>query len=137
MTLSQLAIRMAAVISLAFATLMGSGPAIAHDQPAMLVLDILPLKEGKTLADAEDYFDKVEPIFARYGMTRTDAVLDVQAILRGPAKADVVNLWQTPNAQASFDGIFSDEDYAQFTALRDSIFDLQAATIIVTLRKPE
>lgn len=135
MKFPQWAALLAAVFSLALGAMLTFSPATAQDEPDMLVLDILPIKQGKTLADAEAYFDKVEPIFARYGMTRSDAVLDAQTIVRGSIKADVVNLWQTDNAQASFNGIFSDADYAKVTGLRDEIFDLEAATIIVTTRQ--
>lgn len=102
-----------------------------------LILDILPLQEGQTIEAAETYFDAVEPIFARYGMTRSDAVLKVANVVRGKVDAQVVNLWQTENPQASFDGIFSDEEYLTHTESRDTIFNLQAATIIVTERQED
>lgn len=100
-----------------------------------LILDILPLHEGQTLDAAESYFDAVEPIFARHGMTRSDAVLKVANVVRGGIEGQVINLWQTDNPQAAFDGIFSDEDYLTHTQSRDTIFDLKAATIIVTERQ--
>lgn len=99
-----------------------------------LILDILPLKEGATADQAKAYFDAVEPILAKYGMTRSDTVLDVAKIVRGSAKAQIVNLWDTDNPDVSFKGVFSDEDYKTHISDRDRIFDLEAATIIVTQR---
>lgn len=116
-----------------------TGALLATTLPAFaekfLILDILPIRDGQSLADAEAYFAAVEPIFARYGMTRSDAVLSVVDILRGPVEAEVVNLWETDNPQAAFDGIFSDEEYLTHTGSRDTIFDLKAATIVVTERQ--
>lgn len=109
--------------------------AVAAQAEQFLVLDILPIQEDQTLEAAETYFDAVEPIFARYGLTRSDKVLSVVGIPRGTVKAQVVNLWQSDNPQASFDGIFSDKEYLTHTADRDAIFDLEAATVIVTQRR--
>ena len=109
--------------------------ASAHADGDFIILDILPIHEGKTLDDARAYFDAVEPIFAEHGMVRSDAVLEVTGILRGPVEAEVVNLWETDNPQASFDGIFADARYLEHTANRDSIFRLRDATIIITRRE--
>ena len=107
----------------------------ADSAKAFLVLDILPLKEGATLEQAYDYFKCVEPIFEKYDFSRSDAALEVIAIPRGPVEAEVVNLWATNNPQASFDGIFADADYLEnHVPLRDKIFDLKEATIIITKR---
>ncbi|CUI99736.1 hypothetical protein [Cognatishimia activa] len=108
---------------------------LAEKAKSFVVLDILPLKDGATLEQAYDYFKGVEPIFAKYDFHRSDAALEVLSIPRGPVTTDVVNLWATDNPQAAFDGIFADKDYLEnHVPLRDSIFDLQAATIIVTKR---
>lgn len=101
---------------------------------AFLILDILPIQEGKTLDQAKAYFGDVEPIFARHGMTRSDAILPVVNIARGDIAATVVNLWQTDDPQAAFKGIFKDPDYLVFTDTRDSIFSMEHATIVVTQR---
>ena len=106
--------------------------ALAED---FLILDILPLHHGRTSAEAQAYFTDVEPIFARYGLTRSDQPLQVVDIVRGKIDAQVVNLWQTDDPQKAFNGIFSDEDYLQYVATRDKIFNLERATIMVTERK--
>ena len=137
-----------AALTISTALMVGSfvQPALADTKPAghmasdthameagqFVVLDMLPLKKGKTLEDATEYFDLVEPIFAKHNFYRTGEVLKVETVMRGKLKASVVNLWVTPNAQQSMQGIFSDKDYLPYTDLRDSIFDLKNATIAIT-----
>lgn len=102
---------------------------------AFLLVDILVLKEGKTLADAKAYFEKVEPIFKKYNMYRSDEVLDVMQVPRGTLQAQVINLWETTNPDAAFKGIFSDKEYEAFIPLREEVFDMPKATVVVTQRK--
>lgn len=104
----------------------------SHAKEAFLILDILPLKEGKTLEDANEYFENVEPIFERYKFTRAQAPLKVLSIPRGSIEAQVVNLWETPDPDHAFKGIFSDQEYLKFVKDRDAIFQLEKATVIVT-----
>lgn len=119
----------AAAIAVGFATTAMAEP------PAFLVLDILPLKEGATLEQAYAYFEAVEPIFERYDFVRSDAPLETLDVVRGGVQTDVVNLWETSNPQAAFEGIFSDEEYLHIhVPTRDAIFDLEDATIVVTQR---
>ena len=107
----------------------------ANAEDSFLILDILPLKQGRSVEEAKVYFEAVEPIFARHGMVRSDKALTIVSVLRGNLDAEVVNLWQTGDPDASIKGIFSDKDYLGHSALRDSIFDLEAATIVVTERQ--
>lgn len=100
-----------------------------------LLIDILVLKQGKTLQDAKAYFSAVEPIFEKYQLYRTDDVLDVMQIARGDINAQVINLWETPDPQGAFKGIFSDKSYEKYVSLRDEIFDMKKATVVVTERK--
>ena len=124
-----------ASLLLALGLAISSSPAAAQTHAPLLILDILPLHEGKTVADAEAYFEKVEPILARHGMTRSDSTLEVRTTVRGAIDAQVVNLWETRDPQASFQGVFADPDYLKHAALRDSIFDLANANILITARR--
>lgn len=108
--------------------------ALSFAKETFLVVDILPLREGKTLADAQDYFDKVEPIFRRYDFKRADKPLKVATIARGNIEADVINLWKTSDPNKAFKGIFSDADYLLYVKDRDAIFNLAEATVLVTER---
>lgn len=108
---------------------------VVAEKPAFLVLDILPLKKGKTVEEAAVYMQDVEPYLARHGMTRLDTVLQVEQVVRGDFDGRVVNLWLTDNPEASFKSVFSDAEYiAKFTARRESLFDMKNATIVVTKR---
>ena len=118
----------------ALAATLATGASTAMAEKAFLILDILPLYDGKTIEDANGYFADIEPILAKHGMVRSDHVLEVVSILRGPVSGQVVNLWESENPQASFDGIFADDAYLAHTENRDSIFDLKNATIIITQR---
>ncbi len=99
-----------------------------------LLIDILVLQEGKTLKDAEAYFEKVEPIFKKYNFYRSDEVLNVTEVARGQVEAQVVNLWETPDPKFAFGGIFSDKEYEKYIPLRESVFDMKKASVIVTQR---
>ena len=113
-----------------------SGQALADG--AFLVVDILPLKSGKTVADAQAYFDGVESILARYGMTRVDQELRVTRVARGSLRANVINLWESNDPDAAFKGVFSDREYKEeYVPQRDAIFDMSKATVVVTQRISE
>ena len=126
--------------ALAVANLIGlsqAGPADARAtaKPAYIVLDILPLKPGRTVEEATAYLKDVEPYLARYGMTRFDTVLQVDQVMRGNFQGRVVNLWVSDNPQAAFKGVFSDAEYTEkFTSRRENLFDMKNATVVVTKR---
>ena len=117
----------AAAAALAFAAFTGSTAATALAGTSFLVVDILPLKTGKTIEDAKSYFSAIEPILARHGMTRSDKVLKVEKILRGDLDAKVINFWNSDNPQQSFDRVFKDKEYLKHVKNRDSIFALDKA----------
>lgn len=100
-----------------------------------ILVDILPFKEGKTIDDALAYFDKVRPAMERNGLTRVDAPLEAHKALRGTQQANLVNLFATENPEASMKGMASDPEYQSNIPLRDSIFDLESASIILTTPK--
>lgn len=99
-----------------------------------ILVDILPLKNGKTIADALKYFDKVKPAMERHGLTRLDSPLEAHKALRGTQTADLVNLFETSDPDASLKGMATDPEYQAQVPLRDTIFDLENASIILTTR---
>lgn len=99
-----------------------------------ILVDILPLKEGKTVAEALAYFEKVKPAMERHGLTRVDDPLEAHRILRGNQAANLVNLFATDDPEASMKGMASDPEYQANVPLRDTIFDLENASIILTTR---
>lgn len=96
---------------------------------AFLIVDILPLNTGQSVDDAVAYFEGLKPVFERHGLTRVDRPLEVVKTLRGSASANLINLFQTEDAEASMKGMGADPEYQSHIALRDQIFDLENATI--------
>ncbi len=101
---------------------------------SFILVDILPLKPGKTVADALAYFEKVRPAMERHGLTRIDQPLQAQKILRGTQAANLVNLFETKDPETSMKGVSTDPEYQKNIPLRDRTFDLENASIILTTR---
>lgn len=99
-----------------------------------ILVDILPFKEGKTIDDALAYFEKVRPAMERHGLTRLDAPLEAHKALRGTQQANLVNLFETDDPETSMKGMAGDPEYQSHVPLRDSIFDIENASIILTSR---
>ncbi len=100
-----------------------------------ILFDILPIKDGKTVDDALAYFDKVRPAMERNGLRRVDAPFEAHKILRGTQQANLVNLFETDDPEASMKGMGGDPDYQAHVDLRDTIFDLENASIILSTRR--
>lgn len=94
-------------------------------------VDILVLKEGKTTADANKYFSKVEPVIKKHGLTRIVPGLNVVKNMAGTLKADLVNIWFVTDPQATFGAIFEDPEYLKHVALRDATFDMKNANMMM------
>ena len=92
---------------------------------SFLLLDVLPLKAGHTPDEARSYFDGLRDVFERHGLTRSDRPLTAVKTLRGTARADVVNLWETQDAEASMKGLQGDPEYQARVPDRDAMFDLE------------
>lgn len=101
---------------------------------AYILVDILPFKDGKTLDDALAYFEKVRPAMERNGLRRVDVPLQANKVARGAQRADLVNLFETDNPEVSMKGMSEDAEYQSHIPLRDAIFDLAQASIIVTTK---
>jgi len=99
-----------------------------------ILVDILPLKEGKTVPEALAYFEKVKPAMERHGLKRLDAPLEAHKILRGSQAANLVNLFETVDPEVSMKGMAADPEYQANVPLRDTIFDLENASIVLTSR---
>jgi hypothetical protein len=101
---------------------------------AYILVDILPFKDGKTMEDALAYFEKVRPAMERNGLRRIDAPLQAHKVARGAQRADMVNLFRTEDPEASMKGMSEDAEYQSHIPLRDTIFDLENASIILTTK---
>ena len=99
-----------------------------------VLIDILPLKEGKTPADAFAYFAKVQPAMEKAGILRVDSKLEVKKIMRGQINAAIVNLFEVEDPAAAMGAMSQDPEYTKHVPERDEIFDLENATIIATQR---
>lgn len=101
---------------------------------SFILVDILPIKSGATVNEAVEYFDGLKPVFQRHGLTRIDAPLKAVKAMRGDVPADLVNLFETENPEASLMGMRDDPDYQAQATERDRIFDLERASILLTKR---
>ena len=101
---------------------------------SFLIIDILPFKPGRTIEEAVAYFDELKPVFEKHGFKRRDEPLAVAKLLRGETPADMVNLFETEDPEASLKGISGDPAYQAQISKRDQIFDLERASILLTKR---
>ena len=121
-------------LSLALFALNANNVAFADDTQ-FVILDILPLQEGRTAEEAAAYMRDVEPIVAPHGLVRLDKMLTVVKPIRGKLTGQIVNFWVSKNPEATFKAIFSDPAYIDhFPTRRDKLFDMPNATIVVTKR---
>ena len=90
-------------------------------------VDLLILQEGKTLVDAERYFNKVAPIAARHGLVRIHD-FSVSAVFSGDAKPDLANLWTMAHANV-FKDINADPEYKEMIPIRNRLFDMKKSAM--------
>lgn len=90
----------------------------------MNFVDVLTLRQGKTVADAIAYFDKAVPILARHGFRRLK-VYEIRNKMRGHEEVNpnIVQIWETRGPE-SFQTLAADDTYKAIVPLRDSIFDM-------------
>ena len=105
-------------------------PAIA-EQSGFYLVDILTLHDGKTAADADAYFELIEPIVAAHGMERALVQLEIAKVLRGDVSENLLNVWTVSDPETTMGAIFNDETYTQHIPLRNSIFDLENSTVMI------
>ena len=99
-----------------------------------ILVDILPLKDGRRYDEATAYFDKAAPIMARHGITRVDAPLQAVKAMRGTQAADMVNLFAADDPQTAMPALAGDPDYQALVPERDALFDLEKSSVILTRR---
>ena len=87
-------------------------------------MDILYLQDGKTVADAETYFSRVEPVVAKHGLKRSTLPFLVTKVMAGSIEPDLVNVWTVGDSENTFSDIFEDENYLKNVEFRNSIFDM-------------
>lgn len=99
-----------------------------------VLVDILPLKSGKSVDDAIAYFNDIRPVLERHGLVRIDAPLKALKTLRGAQTANLVNLFATENVETSMKGMQGDPEYQARIPVRDALFDLENSSVILTRR---
>lgn len=92
----------------------------------MIFVDVLTLREGKSLADSNSYFSKALPILQRHGFRRLK-LYKIQGKMRGhdAVNPSIVQIWETAGP-SGFQAMGGDADYKALVPLRDSIFDMDA-----------
>ena len=101
---------------------------------SFVLVDILPLKEGRTIEEAVAYFDELKPVFEKNGIKRLDAPLKVAKAMRGEVPAQLINLFEVENPEISMKGMSQDPAYQAKIPERDALFDLERANILLTGR---
>jgi len=117
----------ASVIRILLLTLiLFSGHASANTMKAQVFfVDILYLQTGKTVDDAREYFEVIEPLVAIHGLKRSSLGFEIVNAMQGDKNLDLVNVWTVADAEKTFKNIFSDPAYKKHIPLRDSIFDMK------------
>lgn len=100
-------------------------PSNAAEDGAAYFVDLLYLQKGKTPADAQAYFDKIEPIVARHGLKRAAPRFVVTKMMSGGVEPNLVHLWTVSDPTGTFDKIFNDPAYLENVPTRDATFDMK------------
>jgi len=89
-----------------------------------IFVDVLTLKSGRQVAEAQAYFDRVAPIAARHGLHRVSAIR-VDKKMRGldNLNPQIVQLWRV-EGDNPFADLGNDPDYGALIAARDELFDM-------------
>lgn len=103
---------------------------MAKDAPGFFLVDVLILKDGKTPADAREYFSRVSGVAAKHGLVQLES-LQIAQKLRGDLDAKVVNIWSVSDPKKTLPGLLSDPDYKKNDTFRDSFFDLPNSSIFM------
>ncbi len=110
-------------------TSLTSFQANAKDSQNNFFVDLLILQHGKTVSDAERYFEKVAPIAARHGLVRVHQ-FNVAAVYAGETKPDLANLWTMAHANV-FKAINNDPEYKKMIPVRNSLFDMKKSHMVL------
>jgi uncharacterized protein (DUF1330 family) len=94
-------------------------------------IDILYLQDGKTIADANEYFNRVEPVVRKHGLRRIMPGLSVTNNMAGNLNADLVNIWFMTDAKNTFKNIMSDPAYLKHVEFRNATFDMKRANMML------
>lgn len=94
-------------------------------------IDLLRLQDGKTPADAAQYFETIEPVVAKHGLVRALPSFNIAQFMAGDLDADMLNVWTVTDPKGSFDAIFKDAAYLEHVDLRNSIFDMKNSTMMI------
>jgi hypothetical protein len=94
------------------------------DGGTSMFVDVLTLRSGRNVAEAQAYFDRIGPIAARHGLHRVSAIR-VDRKTRGldELSPQIVQLWRVEGDNA-FTGLGGDPDYQAIIPARDELFDM-------------
>ncbi len=110
-----------------------SMPSFAKQDQNNFFVDLLILQNGKSIQDAEQYFDKVAPIAARHGLVRIHG-FNVAAVYSGDSKPDLANLWTMAHGKV-FEDINNDPEYKNMIPTRNKIFNMKASHMFLLDKK--
>lgn len=97
-------------------------PVGAHAQEGSYMVEVLTLKPGATVSQAEAYFAAVYPIIASHGLFPVKAYKAAQQ--GGDNSPKIIQIWRVANPNGMPE-IFKDPNYLKHVSTRDSIFDLK------------
>lgn len=108
-----------------------SAPVVMAKDAGFYFVDVLLLQEGKTPADAAQYFETIEPVVAKHGLVRALPSFNIAKRMAGDLDADMLNVWTVSDPDSTFKNIFSDDAYLKHVKLRNSIFDMENSTMFM------
>ena len=102
-----------------------SAIAFAKKEPEHYMIDILYLQEGKTFADVNEYFKRIEPVAKKHGLVRVQPSLEVTKLLTGIEEAPhSVNIWKVADPKTTLPNISNDPEYQKHISRRNSTFEM-------------
>jgi hypothetical protein len=101
-------------------------PVSIHAQEDSYMIEVLALKPGATVNQAEQYFTAVYPVIASHGLFPIKAYKAMQQ--GGDSSPKIIQIWRVANPNGMPE-IFKDPNYLKHVPTRDSIFDLKGGRI--------
>ncbi len=116
--------RLTAALSLLSFVLLSSISLQAFAAPQGYMMDMLTLQPGKTMADAEAYFERIKPIINKHGLYRIKLYSINKKMMGSDAlQPQIVNLWRLESKDA-LAKIFEDPKYQKNVKRRNKTFDM-------------
>jgi uncharacterized protein (DUF1330 family) len=122
--------KVASILFVLLSTTIFNSSVVSATEGAFFI-DILYLQEGKTVADANEYFDRVEAVVRKHGLRRIMPGLSVIQNMAGELNADLVNIWFMTDTQNTFNNIMGDPNYLKHIEFRNATFDMERANMML------